>query len=109
MRDMGKWNAAPMKSGQPVDHSDPELRVGPTLPATAGRKPETCPASQRKSGRECEGGTLAIVGGEAAESTTLIQLPPLPEPLDTESLSRVIGFFRKLDQWERQTTSQEVM
>jgi hypothetical protein len=72
----GKWGAVRTNSGLPVDHSGPELRVGPTTPATADRKSETCPPdfdevgvdvgvgvggpiSQRKSGRESESGALS--------------------------------------------------
>lgn len=106
-----KRDAARTKSGKSVDHSDPELRVGPTLPLTAGRNPEACPScitSQRKSGRERESGALATRGGAAAHRTPTEQ-PPSSEPLDADSVSRLIGFFRKLDQWDRQITSQEVM
>jgi hypothetical protein len=61
----GKRSAVRNNSGRPVDHSGPGLRVGPTTPATAGRKPEACPSgfgsslSQHKSGRESEGGALS--------------------------------------------------
>ena len=53
-------------SGLPVDHSGPGLGVGPTTPATAGRKPEACPPSffsQHKSG---QGSGDGVPGGGAA-------------------------------------------
>jgi hypothetical protein len=61
----GKRGAVRNNSGVPVDHSGPGLRVGPTDPATADRKSEACPPdlyqlSQRKSGRESEGGALSV-------------------------------------------------
>jgi hypothetical protein len=65
MHHMGKRNAVRTRSGKSVDHSDPALRVEPTLPPTSGRKPEACPSSQPKSGRECEGRALALSGGAA--------------------------------------------
>lgn len=36
---MGKLSAVRNKSGQPVDHSGPELRVEPTTSINIGRKP----------------------------------------------------------------------
>jgi hypothetical protein len=73
----GKRGAVRNNSGAPVDHSGPELRVGPTTPATADRKSEACPpdfagadvgvdvavgaaVSQHKSGRESESGALSV-------------------------------------------------
>src|ERR1700675_1137658 len=79
----GKRGAVRNNSGEPVDHSGPGLRVGPTTPATADRKSEACPpdsdvvfgvevdlgvavdlgvgadVSQRKSGRESESSALS--------------------------------------------------
>ena len=76
----GKRGAVRNNSGEPVDHSGPGLRVGPTTPATADRKSEACPPdfdgvgggvgvavdlaaegahSQHKSGRESESGALS--------------------------------------------------
>lgn len=43
----GKRDAARNNSGQTVDHSVPDLGVGPTIPATSGRNPEACPPSSR--------------------------------------------------------------
>lgn len=76
--DTGKRGAVRNNSGEPVDHSGPGLRVGPTNPATADRKSEACPpdfggvgfgvavgvgvvgdVSQHKSGRESESGALS--------------------------------------------------
>ena len=69
---IGKRGAVRNNSGQPVDHSGPELGVGPTTPPTAGRKPEACPPnpySQRKSGRGSGGSTPS--GGAAAVPSSL--------------------------------------
>jgi hypothetical protein len=71
---MGKRGAVRVNSGQPVDHSGPELGVGPTTPATAGRKPEACPpdskiSSQHKSGQGSGDGVPG--GGEAAVPSSL--------------------------------------
>ena len=60
---MGKRGAVRNNSGEPVDHSGPDLGVGPGTPATSGRSPEACPPifdlSQGKSGRESESGALS--------------------------------------------------
>jgi len=77
----GKRGAVRNNSGLPVDHSGPELRAGPTDPATADRKSEACPPdsfggvvgvglavdvgvedvlSQHKSGQESESGALSV-------------------------------------------------
>jgi|SRR5580704_1874406 hypothetical protein len=66
---MGKRGAVRNNSGLPVDHSGPGLGVGPTTPATAGRKLEACPPlfpvppSQTKSG---QGSGDGVPGGGAA-------------------------------------------
>jgi hypothetical protein len=62
--DTGKWGAVRNNSGEWVDHSHPGLRVGPTTPSTSDRTSGACPPdsldiSQRKSGRESEGGALS--------------------------------------------------
>src|SRR5438552_13990725 len=41
--DTGKRGAVRNKAGEPVDHSGPDLGVGPGTPATSGRIPEACP------------------------------------------------------------------
>ena len=72
---MGKRGAVRNNSGAPVDHSGPGLGVGPTTPATAGRKPEACPPlfsvppSQTKSGQGSGDGVPG--GGEAATPSSL--------------------------------------
>src|SRR5438270_3056637 len=43
----GKRDAVRNNSGQPVDHSGPDLGVGPTNSATSGRNPEACPPRSR--------------------------------------------------------------
>src|SRR5262249_20726598 len=68
----GKRGAVQHNSGPPVDHSGPGLEVGPTTPATAGRKPEACPPSspfQHKSGQGS--GDRVPGGGEAAVVSSL--------------------------------------
>jgi hypothetical protein len=69
----GKRGAVRNNSGEPVDHSGPDLGVGPTTPATAGRKPEACPPisdiSQDKSGRGSGGGTP----GAASEASGVLR------------------------------------
>jgi len=53
----GKRSAArTTKSGKPVDHSGPGLRVGPTSPVTAGVNPAACPPISRLTS---EGGFLS--------------------------------------------------
>ena len=53
-------------SGEPVDHSGPDLGVGPGTPETSGRKLEACPSvsyfSQGKSGRGSGGGAPSAAG-----------------------------------------------
>jgi hypothetical protein len=80
---MGKRGAVPItKSGLSVVHSGPELREGPTTPVTADRKSEACPpdsvgvgvgvgvgsaVSQRKSGRESEGGAISATSAASGD------------------------------------------
>ena len=74
--EMGKRGAARNNSGLPVDHSGPDLGVGPTTPATAGRKPEACPPgslSQGKSGWG-SGGEAPSSASEAKQPTSLDQI-----------------------------------
>ncbi len=89
---MGKRGAARTNAGRPVRPSGPGLRVGPTTPATAGRKPEACPPgfgvgvaagvgvqveldfgfgslSQEKRGREPESSAL----GGASEASVVLR------------------------------------
>jgi hypothetical protein len=71
-RHMGKRGAVRNNSGLPVDHSGPGLGVGPTTPATAGRKPEACPPhtfSQHKSGRGSGGGARGGAPSAASEAS----------------------------------------
>jgi hypothetical protein len=66
---MGKRGAVRNNSGEPVDHSGPDLGVGPGAPATSGRNPEACPPvldlSQDKSGRG-SGGSAPSAASEAS-------------------------------------------
>jgi hypothetical protein len=43
----GKRSADRNNSGQPVNHSGPDLGVGPTSSSTSGRNPEACPPCSR--------------------------------------------------------------
>ncbi len=119
----GERNAVRIeKSGLPVDHSGPELRVGPTLPATAGRKPEARPPiysaisplsagssglketraaglSQRKSGPKR--------GHEVPASITDVQGTPVA--LDDHSISDLLSFFRTLDRWDQEAHGTKTM
>jgi hypothetical protein len=68
----GKRGAVRNNSGEPVDHSGPGLRVGPTTSPTADRKSEACPPdslllSQHKSGRESESGALSAASEASGE------------------------------------------
>ena len=90
---LGKRNAVRNKSGKSVDHSDPGLRVGPTLSPTADRKSAASPISQRKSGREREGGALAISSGEAAAPDA---------KLTSEDLTRLRELIFLLDNWDQE-------
>jgi hypothetical protein len=53
----GKRDAARNNSGQRVDHSLPDLGVGPTLPATSGLNPEACPPLSRSIDNDGAGDT----------------------------------------------------
>jgi hypothetical protein len=74
-------------SGEPVDHSGPGLRVGPTIPATSGRKPEACPpdsdflVSQHKSGQGSGDGVpgVASVASGVLRSAATQQVSSLDE------------------------------
>jgi hypothetical protein len=104
---IGKRNAVRIKTGQSVDHSDPVLRVEPTSSLTAGRNPAaSLSLSQRKSGREREGGPLALSGGAAAALPLLAEDKP---PLSADELDRIRGFFLQLDRWDREQTDAPVM
>lgn len=112
---MGKRSAVRTESGESVSQSDPGLRR-PTPPATAGRKPEACPAlssgvaadpsdsfnprvagqSQRKTGRGVGQSPAASVVDWSSE-------------LDPESLARLIAFLHLLDEWERSLHAEKVM
>jgi hypothetical protein len=103
----GKRNAVRIKTGQSVDHSDPVLRVEPTSSLTAGRNPEASPSlSQRKSGREREGGPLALSGG-AADAMPADAVKPVA--LTSEELDRIRDFFLQLDRWDRESNDASVM
>lgn len=105
----GKRGAVRNNSGLPVDHSGPELRVGPTTPATADRKSEACPPnfdgdgvgvgagvavdlavegahSQLKSGRESESGALS--GASEASDVLRSAATQLGSSLDVIQINR---------------------
>jgi hypothetical protein len=118
----GERNAVRIRnSGLPVDHSGPELRVGPTLPATTGRTPgarppvhaEVAPAifadagfkehreaglSQRKSG--------PMRGHEMPASS---EREALALSLDQTSIAQIIDFFSLLDRWDREAHGPKTM
>ena len=87
----GKRSAARTNnSGQPVDHSGPGLRVGPTSSSTADRKSAACPPgctlhrssiSQHKSGRESESGALSVAS-EASDGMLRSEATQLVSSLD---------------------------
>jgi hypothetical protein len=54
---MGKRDAARKNSGQTVDHSVPDLGVGPTNSVTAGQNPEACPPCSRSIDNDGAGDT----------------------------------------------------
>jgi hypothetical protein len=103
--------AVRINSGLPVSHSGPGLSNGPTLSATAGRKPEPSPANllacttisriqaceaglpQPKSAPGCGAGGPAMFRERDALAL---------ESLDVESIRQVIGFFELLDRWDRE-------
>jgi len=68
------------ESGQPVDHSGPDLGVEPTIPPTSGLNPEACPPipniSQDKSGwgsgGETPSGASVASGDLRSEATQMI-------------------------------------
>ncbi len=81
---MGKRGAVRKESGLPVRQSGSELGVGPGTPNTSGRNSEACPPdsgagsqpaplSQRKTGREPEGG--AFGGLQGAEAPCRCEAP----------------------------------
>jgi hypothetical protein len=122
----GKRDAARNNSGQPVDHSGPDLGVGPTLPATSGLTPEACPPSSRtidndgtgdadgsdSSGREAldssQGTSGWGSGGEAPRALARAALrsegPALE--IDEAAISALISFFKLLDEWDREANRQ---
>src|ERR1043166_761176 len=55
--DTGKRGAVRNNSGQPVDHSGPDLGVGPTNSETSGRNPEACPPSSQSVETDGKGDT----------------------------------------------------
>jgi hypothetical protein len=89
--DAGKRSAVRNKSGLPVDHSGPELGVGPTTPPTSGRTPEACPpdldSSQHKSGRRSRRQSLLGAGKASPGLRSQAEQPPL---LDQVEINRNI-------------------
>jgi hypothetical protein len=114
---MGKRNAVRDNSGLPVDHSGPELGVGPTTPATSGRNPEACPPgylSQHKSGRRSRRQSLLGAGEASPRLQSEAAQPTSLDPLQTNrnnptERGRHCGKFslRGIDQ-NRQTTFRRV-
>lgn len=97
--DTGKRGAVRNNSGLPVDHSGPELGVGPTDPVTAGRNPAACPpdhptySSQHKSGRRSRRQSLL---GAAEGSPGLRSEAEQPTSLDLIEINRYTNAPREL-------------
>lgn len=121
---MGERSAVRPKSGQSVSQSDPVLRR-PTPPSTAGRKPAARPPnsilsftppqpglppreaglSQSKTGRGA-GQSPAFFARRAAPGpltpSTLPEFSISCSPDDSQT-ANLIGFFRLLDRWDRES------
>jgi len=134
---MGERDAVGSKSGQSVSQSDPGLRR-PTLPPTAGRKPEARPPLQShgfelevafapklreaglpyqpKTGRGAGQGTAEELQREALD-TDQFSYPSEAGALDARSadslsvddLPRLIEFFTMLDRWDREAHGTQTM
>lgn len=120
MIDMGERDAVRIQnSGVTVSHSVPGLRVGPTLPPTAGRKPEARPQvfthaadradgvkesraaglSQPKSAQGCGDRVPAISAEREAPALNL----------DDFSIAQIIDFFSVLDRWDQEAHGLQTM
>jgi hypothetical protein len=118
MRLTGERDAVRIDSGSPVDHSGPGLTVGPTLPATTGRKPvarlpvfhntdqspyevkerREAAICQPKSGQGCGDSVPASDEREA-----------LALSFDDFSISQLREFFELLDRWDREAHGTQTM
>src|SRR5438270_6931089 len=124
----GKRDAVRNNSGQPVDHSGPDLGVGPTNSATSGRNPEACPPRSRSidndgkgeadgsdsSRREALDSSQGKSGGASAraklrseaeqrtsfDSKEINTYTSLPAAF--HNVSALIAFFKLLDSWDRE-------
>jgi hypothetical protein len=125
--DTGKRDAVRNNSGLSVDHSDPDLGVGPTNPATSGRNPEACPpfsesienagagstddrvrreALDRSQGKSGGARARASLRSEAEPRRTSFESDELDlcthDLADPQNISPLIRFFKLLDRWDRE-------
>jgi hypothetical protein len=126
---MGKRDAVRNNSGLSVDHSDPDLGVGPTNPATSGRNPEACPpisesiknagtgesdgrkkvrreALDRSQGKSGGARARASLRSEAEQRRTSFESDKhdswTHDLADPHDISSLINFFKLLDRWDRE-------
>jgi hypothetical protein len=124
---MGKRDAVRNNSGLSVDHSDPDLGVGPTNPPTSGRNSEACPpisvsienagadntddtvrreALDRSQGKSGDARARASLRSEAEQRRTSFASDEhdfyTPDPADPHNISTLIRFFNLLDRWDRE-------
>lgn len=64
---MGKRGAVRINSGESVDRSDPELRVGPGTPNTSGLNPEACPPDFSGVGVGVDVGVVVALGADDSQ------------------------------------------
>jgi hypothetical protein len=127
--DTGKRDAVRNNSGLSVDHSDPDLGVGPTTPATSGRNPEACPpisesiedaaagntdsgerlrreALQSSQGKSGGARACASLRSEAEQQRISFDSDELDRYMqalaDPHNMSALIRFFKLLDTWDRE-------
>jgi hypothetical protein len=111
----GKRDAARNNSGQPVDHSGPDLGVGPTIPATSGRNPEACPPRSNSidndgagdtdgsdsSRREALEGSQGKSGGARADASLRGEAEQRRTSLDSKETNRYTHGLAELNKQGR--------
>jgi hypothetical protein len=127
---MGKRDAVRNNSGLSVDHSDPDLGVGPTNPAMSGRNPEACPPISESLENASAGNTdervrreaLDRSQGKSGRARARMSLRSEAEQRRTSSesdeygssthdlanpynISTLVRFFNLLDRWDRERKS----
>jgi hypothetical protein len=114
-QDMGKRGAARNNSGQTVDHSVPDLGVGPTTPATSGRNPEACPPRSRSidndgtgegdgsdsSRREALDSSQGKSGGARADASLRGEAEQRRTSLDSKKINRYTDSLAQLNRQGR--------